>query len=177
MSCGRVGPRGHALAHAGLGQSRAEGGAGVLAAAVAVEDGASNAGSALEGLAQSVEDQAGAEVVGKAPADDATGVEVDDDGEVKPAAAGGDEGDVAGPDAVACIPQPLNQVQSSDLRHPVIGDDYVNLALANERDHIGRVIVGERSPTAGRNEIRERQPDGLLIVYQKDVHGRQGDIG
>ena len=51
-----VGPGGHALAQAGFGQGFAEGGAPVLAAAVAVEDGAVG-GAGLEGLEKRVEDQ------------------------------------------------------------------------------------------------------------------------
>ena len=65
-----IGPSGHALAHACLGESLAEGVAGVLAAAIAVEDGAAG-GAGLKGLMKRVEDEIGAKVVGETPADDA----------------------------------------------------------------------------------------------------------
>src|SRR5215208_4590452 len=58
-----IGASGHALAEAGVGQGFAKGGAAVLAAAVAVEDGAAW-GSSLERLLQGFEDEIGAQVVG-----------------------------------------------------------------------------------------------------------------
>ena len=65
-----VGARGHALAQASLGQGLTEGGAPILAAAVAVEDGAIY-GACLESLVERIEDEIRAQVVGQAPTDDA----------------------------------------------------------------------------------------------------------
>jgi hypothetical protein len=94
-----VGASGHALAEAGFGEGVPEGFGAILAAAVAVEDGVFS-GSGMESLVKSVEDEIGAEMIGEFPAEDASGEEVDDDGEVEPAGGGGDEGDVAGPGLV-----------------------------------------------------------------------------
>src|ERR1041385_4119770 len=85
-----VGARGHALAQAGLGESLAESDAAILAAAIAVEDGLM-AGAGLERLLEGGEDEFGAEVIGETPADDASGVQIDDNGEVEPAGTGGNE--------------------------------------------------------------------------------------
>ena len=75
-------------------------GAGVLAAAVGVEDhpGCGRAGG--DGVGQGVGDQVGAQVVGQGPADDPAGGEVDDGGQVQPALPGRDVGDVAAPAGV-----------------------------------------------------------------------------
>ena len=99
-----VGPGGHALAQAGLGQGGAEGGAAVLAAAVAVEDGAAG-GAGLEGLEKRGEDEVTSHVGGEAPSEDAARAEVDDDGEIEPSSASRDEGDVASPRAVRSVRQ------------------------------------------------------------------------
>ena len=95
----RVGASGHALAHAGFGESVAERSARILAAAIAVEDGLIN-GTRFERLLEGGENEIRAHVIGEAPADDAARAEVDDDSEVDPAEAGGNEGDVAGPCAI-----------------------------------------------------------------------------
>ena len=42
----------------------------------------------------------GAQMIGQAPADDAAGAEVDDDGEVEPALGGGNVSDIAHPDLI-----------------------------------------------------------------------------
>ena len=82
-----------------LGQSLAEGSAAILAAPIAVEDGLVDR-AGLERLVEGGQDEIGAQVVGETPAEDAARAEVDDDGEVKPARTGRDEGNIPGPSAV-----------------------------------------------------------------------------
>src|SRR3954465_15810971 len=96
----RIGPTSHTLAEAGGGEGGAKERAAVLAAAVCREDGVLVVGPRVEGLLQGREDEFGPEMVGEAPADDAPRIEVDHHGEIAPAVAGGNEGDVSRPDLV-----------------------------------------------------------------------------
>ena len=130
-----VGAGGHALAEASLGESVAEGGGAVLAAAVAVEDGVF-CGAGLESLVKSVEDEIGAEVVGEFPAEDASGVEIDDDGEIEPTGGGGDEGDVAGPGLVGSGGRRLMEEE--------IGRRFIGAAVAG----FGQEVFGLESAQA-----------------------------
>lgn len=150
-----VGASGHALAEAGLGEGLAEGGAGVLAAAVAVEDGALS-GAGLECLPEGVEDEIRAEMIGQSPAEDAPGVEVDDDGEVEPTGGGGDEGDIPGPGtvrsgwkrlAVEEIRRRFVGATVAGFGHEVPGLESAQAALGHETADSGwstrKTVIGE----------------------------------
>lgn len=67
----------------------------------------------LDGHADGVEDQLGAQVVGHSPADDAAGVGVDHDGEVEESFPGAQVGDIGDPQPVRCGggELPLDQVR------------------------------------------------------------------
>lgn len=90
----------HALDGADFGQLQAVKGAAVLTAAVGVKDEAWSWLALKISLLNRFGDEGGAHMNAQFPADDAPGEEVEHDGEVKPAARDGDEGDVAGPDLV-----------------------------------------------------------------------------
>jgi hypothetical protein len=90
----------------------------------------------LKGLVESVEDEIRAEVIGKFPADDAAGVEVDDDGEVEPAGRGGDEGDVAGPGLIGSGRRRLLEQK--------IGREFISLS-ARPSLVFGRKFLGLRA--------------------------------
>lgn len=74
-------------------------GSAIKAVTVAVEDRAIY-GACPEGLLQALEDEIGAQVIGEAPADDASRAEVDHDRKIEPAGAGGNEGNVADLDSI-----------------------------------------------------------------------------
>lgn len=57
-------------------------------------------GAGLEGLLESGENQIGPQMILEAPAEDAPGAEVDDDGQIEPALAGRDKGNVSGPNLI-----------------------------------------------------------------------------
>ncbi len=92
---------GHALVQAVPGQKIAELGAPVLAPAIGVEVQPRWSIPLTNSVLQWLADQLGAQVGRQLPADDLARVQVDDDGEVNPAAAGqGEVGNVAGPGVV-----------------------------------------------------------------------------
>ena len=77
-----IGSCGHALAHSREPQVVAEGSAAVLTASVAREAQPSGVASGGDGLLHGNDDQIAAQVIGQGPANDASGAQVDDDGEV-----------------------------------------------------------------------------------------------
>ena len=83
---------GPALAQTGAAQERTEDGAAILAAAIAVEEEARSGPTGVERLLEGLADEAGAQGICQRPADDFARAAVDDDGAVKPARSGGDEG-------------------------------------------------------------------------------------
>ena len=87
-----IGPGGHALLHAGLAQKLPVSSTAVLAATITVEDQVWERAARSQGLFESIGHQRRAQVAGQGPADDFAGAEIDDDGQIKPAAGGGDEG-------------------------------------------------------------------------------------
>ena len=106
-----VGSCGHALARSGEPQDVAEGPAAVLAASVAVEDQIGGVASGGDGLLHGFHDQIAAQVIGQGPAHDASGAQVDDDGEAEPFFTTGDERDVSSPYFVGLGWQGLVQEQ------------------------------------------------------------------
>ena len=83
-----------------LRQSVAEISAGVLAAAVGVEDQFGSRLAMSKRHAPGREDQLGVDVLVHGPADDPTAVDIHDAGQVEPALLGGDVGDVPDPDLI-----------------------------------------------------------------------------
>ena len=92
----------HRAGDAGLSQQCLEGPGGVGAATVGMVDTflAPCRSPAVQGHAQRVPGQCGVQHRRRAPSDDPSGPEVDDDGEVQPALAGADGGGVGHPDVV-----------------------------------------------------------------------------
>jgi len=95
---------------------------------------------------ESVEDEIGAEVIGEFPTEDASGEEVDDDGEVEPAGGGGDEGDVAGPGLVGSCGRRLMEEE--------IGRGPVGAAIAGFRKEVfglesAQAVLGHEAADSG----------------------------
>ena len=106
-----IGSSGHALAHPREPQDVAEGSAAVLAASVAVEDQINGVASGGDGLLHGFDDQIAAQMIGQGPTNDASGAQVDDDGEIEPFFTTGDERDVSGPHFVGSAWQGLIEEQ------------------------------------------------------------------
>jgi len=149
-----IGAGGHALAQAGLGQGLAKGSAPILAAAVAVEDSLLD-GSGLQRLLQGADDEIGAQVVCETPTDDPARAQVDDDGQVEPSGAGGDEGDVSGPSAIGKL--------RKGLAGEEIGRGFIGSAIAGFRDEVLRLKA--RNP---RWAMRRRTLAGAQVTPRSE---------
>ena len=125
-----VGARRHALAHAGTRQRLTEAGTAVLAAAVTVEDRVLG-WTRSERLTQGGHDQVATQMIPQAPADDAARAQIDDDGQVEPTCASGNEGDVTSPSTIGNFRWRLagEQVGRGPIRPPVAGFWHVVLGL------------------------------------------------
>lgn len=85
----------HALSEAEAGEQGASGGCGVLASSVGMEDGIGGNQTGVDGTTDGGGNQICTETLAEFPAEDGTGEEVDDNGEIKPTLASGNVGDVA----------------------------------------------------------------------------------
>jgi hypothetical protein len=94
-----IGPSRHALEQPGCRQGEPKESAAVLASAITVEDSAAG-WTRLEGLSQGRHDQVGPEMIGETPANDASRVQVDHNGQVEPSSLDGDIGDITCPDLI-----------------------------------------------------------------------------
>jgi hypothetical protein len=105
----------HARLDAGLAELRAVFAAGVLHASIGMKEEFARGLAMLDGHAQGGQDQGALKIILHGPADDPAAVEIHDCGQVEPAFASRDVGDIADPDLVdASGGRPLGQVIGRD---------------------------------------------------------------
>lgn len=116
---------GHALAESKVNQALPISTSSILDAAIGVKDEAAGWAASANGHSKSGKGEIGIDTVGEGIADDLSGTEVFDSGEIKPALVGRDVGDIADPSLVGSV--------EGKLAHEEIGRD--GMGMPGVRSH------------------------------------------